>query len=109
MRDVQNGRLLGYTWPSELNVNTLRYTTGAQSADGGSFEQLTVQARSGRDWMEVKNLSLSPAYPADASVPAFTTFVLRFDAVVTDGVRIDGKPGGTQHYTSLAELSAHFE
>lgn len=99
----------GYTWPTALHVNTLRYTTGEESANGGYFEQLTVQVRNGRDWVNVKNLSLSPAYPGDASVPAFTTYTLTFDEVVGDGVRIDGKPGGSQHYTSLAELSAHYE
>lgn len=99
----------GYTWRHALHINTLRYTTGAQSANGGFFEQLTVQVRSGRDWVVVNNLSLIPAYPGDASVPAFTTYTLRFDDVVSDGVRIDGKPGGSQHFTSVAELSVHFE
>jgi hypothetical protein len=37
------------------------------------------------------------------------TFTLSFDAAVTDGVRIFGRPGGSQYFTSTAELGVYYE
>jgi hypothetical protein len=99
----------GYTWSKAQRINTLRYTTGAQMPDGGFFEQLGVQVRKGAAWVDVALTGTEPQYPANASTPAYTTYRLRIEDVATDGVRIYGKPGGSAHYTSLAELSVHFE
>jgi hypothetical protein len=107
--DTKTEDYWGYTWSQQLRVNELRYTTGAQSADGGFFEQLGVQVRKGRDWVDVASLSVTPPYAAGPTVPAFTTFTLKFEAVETDGVRVYGRPGGTAHYTSLAELGVYYE
>jgi hypothetical protein len=99
----------GYTWPQVQRINTLRYTTGRQSAAGGFFEQLRVQIRTGNGWEDVSITSIRPSYPGTTETPAFTTYTLRFDTVVSDGIRVFGKPGGSFHYTSIAELSVHFE
>jgi hypothetical protein len=99
----------GYTWTQAQQLNTLRYTTGKQAAVGGYFEQLGVQIRKGSDWVNVPLKSVEPAYPGNSDTPEFTTYTLRFDTVVSDGVRVFGQPGGSDHYTSIAELSAHFE
>lgn len=99
----------GYTWPTALYVNTLRYTTGAQQANGGYFAELGVQVRIGASWIDVAIDSIDPEYPASAQTPAFTTFTLRFGTVLTDGIRIHGRPGGAEHYTTIAELSVHHE
>lgn len=99
----------GYTWATMQRVNTLRYTTGQQRSDGGHFEQLGVQVRKGKDWVDVPLSGMDPQYPADTSTPAFTTYTLRFEEVATDGIRLYGKPGGSGYYTSLAELSVHLE
>jgi hypothetical protein len=98
----------GYTWPKALRINTLRYTTGKQAADGGGFEQLGVQVRRGADWVETRIQSVDPVYPG-AATPAFTTYTLHLETTETDGVRIHGKPLGTDHFTSIAELSVHLE
>jgi hypothetical protein len=99
----------GYTWAKALHINTLRYTPGELSAQGGYFEQLTVQTRNGASWVDVPLRSVEPANFVPRQVAEFTTYTLRFDDIVTDGVRIFGKPGGSEHFTSLAELSVHFE
>ncbi|HKP63649.1 MAG TPA: DUF4185 domain-containing protein [Polyangiales bacterium] len=99
----------GYTWPNALRLNTLRYTTGNVSAAGGWLEQLAVQVRRGTEWVPVEELSIMPRYTESAELPAHTTFTLRFADTVTDGVRIVGRPGGTQSFSSIAELAASFE
>ena len=107
--DTKTEDFWGYTWPKAHRVNTVRYTTGRQRAAGGFFETLTVQSRQGTSWVEVPLTSADPVYPGTAATPALSTFTLRFDAITTDGIRIYGKPGGSDRYTSLAELSVHFE
>jgi hypothetical protein len=99
----------GYTWTKSLRINSLRYTTGKQQAAGGYYEQLGVQIRQGSEWVNIPLTSVEPAYPASADTPEFTTYSLRFDPVTTDGIRVFGKPGGTDRYTSIAELSVHFQ
>lgn len=99
----------GYTWAKALHMNALRYTPGEQSAQGGFFEQLTVQKRQGDSWVDVPLSAVEPANFVPREIAAFTTYTLRFDAIVTDGIRISGRPGGSEHFTSIAELSVHYE
>jgi hypothetical protein len=99
----------GYTWPKTLHIDALRYTTGHKTSEGGWFEGLTVQVRRGAAWVPVSNVQIEPSYSHDANVADFTTFTLKFDPVTADGVRLIGKPGGSGTFTSIAELSAHFE
>jgi hypothetical protein len=99
----------GYTWPKSLYLNTLRYTTGKQLPTGGYFEQLGLQVRHESEWIDVPWFDVQPAYPGTAETTPFTTYTLRFSPVIGNGIRIHGQPGGTEHYTSIAELSAHFE
>lgn len=99
----------GYTWPKSFNLDLLRYTTGRKTSEGGWFEDLTVQYRRGDEWVPVTNLRIEPSYSFDMDVPDTTTFDLHFDAVATDGIRLYGKPGGSGTFTTIAELSAHYE
>jgi hypothetical protein len=99
----------GYTWPKTLHVNKLRYTNGRKTAEGGWFDELTVQVRHEGEWIAATNVHVEPTYPHDVSLPDYTTFTLSFDEVATDGVRLFGKPGGSGSFTSIAELSAHYE
>jgi hypothetical protein len=107
--DCKTEDFWGYTWPQLMHLNTLRYTTGAMAADGGWFSQSSVQVRHGKDWVAVHGLHVSPAFPNDASLPDHTTYTFSFDAEISDGVRVWGTPGGSSYYTSIAELTAHYE
>jgi hypothetical protein len=107
--EQKNHDYWGYTWPSAHYVNTLRYTTGAQHTDGGYFDKLGVQARIGTSWIDIAVKDVEPEYPGTAETPAFATYTLRFSTVLTDGIRIHGRPGGSEHYTTIAELSVHHE
>lgn len=99
----------GYTWPKSLYFDAVRYTSGHKTAEGGWFEALEVQVRRGETWVPVTNLRIDPMYPGDAGVPDFATYTLKFDAITGDGLRLFGKPGGSGAFTSIAELSVHYE
>ncbi len=99
----------GYTFPHQVNANVVHYTTGTMASDGGWFAELRVQVRQGTEWVDVTHQKITPAYPNDATTPANTTYTLSFDAVSSDGVRIAGTPGGSSHFTSIAELGVSYE
>lgn len=99
----------GYTWPSALFMNELRYATGAISEDGGWFKNLRVEVRRGAGWQPVTGLTVDPLYTYDEFVPPNTLFTLRFDAVSGDGIRIVGAPGGPYRMTSISELGVFYK
>jgi hypothetical protein len=99
----------GYTWPRTLRVNEVRYTTGANTSAGGWFQDLTVQVRRGRAWVAVEDLTITPSYAFDDSVPDNTTYTLRFKEETTDGVRLYGAPGGRNRFTTISELVVLYE
>jgi hypothetical protein len=54
----------------------------------------------------VSGLQISPAYPGNNGV-GFETFLLKFDQVVGDQIRIYGVPGGTHAFISVGELRVY--
>ncbi|BDZ51402.1 hypothetical protein GCM10025867_36430 [Frondihabitans sucicola] len=102
----------GYTFSRSYWMNRVVYTTGAMADDGGWFSGfaggLRVQVRRGFTWEDVERSRIAPAYPYSASAGAFTTYTLTFDETWGDGIRIIGEPGGSAHYTSIAELEVFF-
>jgi hypothetical protein len=99
----------GYTFPHAVRVDELRYTTGAQSKEGGAFTRIGVEVRHGKVWEPVTGLRTTPAYPLSGTAPASTTYTFQFDETVCDGIRVAGKPGGSSHFTSIAELGVYLE
>ncbi len=68
---------------------------------GGYFLNLTVEVRSGGDFVEVANLQFSE--PLD-KYEYFQTIELAFHPMAGDAVRIRGDAGGNWEYTSIVEL-----
>jgi hypothetical protein len=99
----------GYTWAAPVNLNKLVYATGTRYTQGGWFKSIDVQVRHGEAWVSVPRVSITPAYPYDATLPANAVFTLRFDDVTGDGIRIAGKPGGSNYFTTMSELAAYYE
>jgi hypothetical protein len=99
----------GYTWAAPVNLNKLVYATGTRYTQGGWFKTIDVQVRHGEAWVSVPRVSITPAYPYDATLPANAVFTLRFDDVTGDGIRIAGKPGGSNYFTTMSELAAYYE
>ena len=98
----------GWTWARPQHLNAVEYTTGITFPDGGWFDDLAVEVHHGSEWTPVTGLSIAPAYPHDASIPAHTTFTLRFDDESGDGVRIVGRPGGAARFTTISDLAAFY-
>ncbi|TDD51711.1 DUF4185 domain-containing protein [Saccharopolyspora elongata] len=100
----------GYVWQDEYWIDRVVYTTGSMFSDGGWFARdLTVQVRQGANWVGVSGLTTAPAYPYDSTAGPNKTYVLAFDPIAGDGVRITGIPGGTATFTSIAELEVYFD
>jgi len=96
---------IGYSFPTPRTLNRLVFQEGLHSASGGWFDSMNVQVHVADNWVSVTNLIVSPAYPATNGV-SFQTYYMSFDPIVADGIRIEGMPGGSSHYISVAELRA---
>jgi hypothetical protein len=99
----------GYTWPKNYNLNKVVYTTGQMFPDGGWFAgNLRVQVRRGADWIDVGGATVTPAYPYDNSAGPFKSYTISFPQTWGDGIRVIGTPGGSQSFTSIAELEVYY-
>ncbi|GAA3191535.1 hypothetical protein GCM10010451_46770 [Streptomyces virens] len=98
----------GYTWPRQYHLNRVAYTTGRMFGDGGWFSSAPrVQVRRDGVWTDVTGQSVTPSYPTSSAAGTNRTYVFDFDTTSGDGVRIVGGSGGTQTFTSIAELEVH--
>ncbi len=94
----------GYTWDKAYNMNKVVYTTGRIFPDGGNFKDMKIQVRQNFNWVDVTGFSMSPGpTPGD-----YVTYTFTFNDIVGDGVRLIGTPGGTECFTSIAELEVYY-
>ncbi|MEV6286727.1 DUF4185 domain-containing protein [Kribbella sp. NPDC051770] len=99
----------GVTWPRTYNLNQVVYTTGRMFGDGGWFASAPrVQVRRNGVWTDVTGQTVSPAYPTSSAAGTNRAYTFRFTPTPGDGVRVIGAPGGTQTFTSIAELEAYY-
>lgn len=94
---------IGYVYAADHSFTRLVFQEGLHFWDGGWFDSLTVHVRRDGLWTEVTGLSVSPAYPGEPGA-SFQTYVLSFDPVLGDGIRLHGAPGGFADFISVAEL-----
>ena len=94
---------IGYEYPTEFVFGQVVFQEGIDPGDGGFFEIFTVQVRQNGIWLEAPNVTITPSYAGGDGV-AYNTYVLDFDPVLGDGIRIHGPPGGTASFISVAEL-----
>ena len=94
---------VGYEFPARRTFTGVIFQDGPISTDGGWFDTLSVQVRSGGTWKGVTKLQTAPAYDS-ACGPSFETYILRFTAASGDAIRILGTPGGTSRYITVGEL-----
>lgn len=100
----------GYTWPQAMNLNKLVYTTGEVGELGGWFlNEPRVQVRQDGRWVDVEGAKTSPRFRNGAAGGSFQQYTVTFPPVVGDGVRIVGTPGGDRTYSSIAEMSVHYD
>ncbi len=99
----------GYAWQRPYHMNTLVYTSGRIFPDGGWFAAPPrVQVRQNFRWVDVKKLSVMPAYPGNESAGPNKTYTFRFETTSGDGIRLIGQPGGGRAFTSIAELEVYY-
>ena len=102
-RDVLFESLVFYEGEYDLGGSPNAYP-GDVAAQGGYFEDLTVEVFAGGAWTPVTGLIFSEALDEFAF---YQTITLSFDSVVGDAVRIRGTAGGEWEYTSIIELEAY--
>ncbi|MEU6090030.1 hypothetical protein ABZ865_25105 [Streptomyces sp. NPDC047085] len=99
----------GYTWPRTYRLNEVAYTTGTMFGDGGWFSSAPrIQVRQNGVWTDVTGQRVTPTLPTSSAAGTNRTYVFDFDATTGDGVRVIGGSGGTQTFTSIAELEAYY-
>lgn len=97
--------------PRPVELNTLRMTMGIPYRDGGWWTSFRIEYRRGDRWEPVRSPTSHPEYPShDSPVDRrpYTPYVITFDDIRTDGVRVVGRPGGIAQFTSIARLSGYF-
>lgn len=99
----------GYQWPRPYNLDEVLYETGKMFPNGGWFKTTPrVQVLQDFRWVDVAGVNVSPEYPANASAGDHATYVFRFPRTWGYGVRIFGNPGGSGHFSSIAQLGVYF-
>ena len=83
--------------------NKVAFQEGMHFFDGGWFTTLTVQVRQNGQWVNVSNLSITPAYAGNDGV-SYETYTLTFTAIQGEGIRLYGTPGGSAAFISVGEL-----
>ncbi|NLX12673.1 MAG: ADP-ribosylglycohydrolase family protein [Phycisphaerales bacterium] len=75
-----------------------------EGLNGGYFDTLDVEVRTGQGWVSVQNLMFSE--PLDP-FKAYQVIDLTFDRLWGIGIRIRGTAGGAHEYTTITELVVH--
>lgn len=109
-----NDDWIGYALPAppgeEFRFTRVEFQEGKHFVDGGWWEDLRVEVRQGGTWSTVPGVTITPAYPFALAGQAFfdgvnyQSYVLRFDPVAGDALRLRGNPGGSANFTSVGEL-----
>jgi hypothetical protein len=98
---------IGYEYGTTQTFNRVVFQEGMHFFDGGWFTTLKVQVRQGTNWVDVTNLSITPAYPGINDGTNYQTYTLRFAATSGNGIRIFGTPGGSAAFISVGELHVY--
>ncbi|WP_156251256.1 DUF4185 domain-containing protein [Pseudactinotalea terrae] len=95
----------GIELPHPVVIDEVVMVPGPTPDDGGWFEGVpAVEVRIDGVWSALGGVTVSPAYPGDASAADEAEYRFTFEPVAVDGVRIAGTPGGSGCYTTIAEL-----
>ncbi|MCK4342344.1 MAG: exo-alpha-sialidase [Phycisphaerae bacterium] len=100
--DQGNEDWMGYEFTYAREFHSLTFQEGMHFVDGGWFDTLQVQVRVNGLWTNVANLSSNPNYPGNNGVN-FETFILTFDPLSGDAIRIYGDPGGSANFIGFGE------
>jgi cysteine-rich repeat protein len=97
---------IGYEYATNQRFGQVVFQEGKNFEDGGYFLWVTVQVRQDGSWIEAPGVTITPAYAVNDGIH-FNTYVLDFDPVVGDAIRIYGAPGGSKYFISIGELEVY--
>jgi hypothetical protein len=97
---------IGYTYTASNVFRQVLFQEGRHFWNGGWFDSLIVQARQNGVWSSVSGLTFTPIYPGVNAV-SYESFTLSFAPVTADGIRIYGRPGGSDDFISVGELRVY--
>jgi AraC-like DNA-binding protein len=97
-------------FPEPALCNCIEMTMECPNRDGGWWASLVVEYWDADldKWLPVSAFEITPPYHFTDEPQGrrpYETHALMFNEVVTDGVRLIGKPGGLAQFTSLAHLA----
>ena len=89
-----------------MRISRLTYYAGPVFENGGWFETIGVEYRDGDgQWKSVERFRSSPPYSPENARKGKVRFTFKFKPVTIRAVRIVGKPGGPDQFTSIYELA----
>lgn len=97
---------IGYTFGAPQTFTRVVFQEGKHFADGGWFTSLRIQVRQNGTWNTVPT-SPVPVYPNVNNGVSFETYAFDLAPTIGDGIRIDGTPGGSAAFISVAELEVY--
>lgn len=108
----------GYQWDELKTINMLNLHMGSVEENGGWFTSINVEYNDmSGNWNSVNNLKMMPELLSGETrfnKAHFIEYILTFDSVRTNAIRIIGEAGGAEHwfsdlahFTSITELSVH--
>jgi hypothetical protein len=100
----QDDDWIGYQFARNKTFSRVMFQEGMHFWNGGWFESLGVEVRRDGAWLDVANLTITPAYARGEDGSHFESYQLDFDAITGDAIRIIGAPGGLNRYFSVGEL-----
>lgn len=101
--DQGNEDWIGYSFAQPRQFTGLLFQEGIHFWDGGWFDDVRVQVRSGALWQDVSGMAFTPAYDGDDGVH-YETHEISFTPTSGNGIRIIGDPGGVASFISVGEL-----
>ena len=99
------------TFPKAVVANCIEMTMGFAYRNGGWWTSLAVETLDDHGcWRPVEHLVCLPSYnirDARGERRPYETYVLTFDAADTRALRLIGRPGGLDQFTSLARIAVY--
>jgi len=108
----------GYQWDSPVTIGLVDFHTGSMEENGGWFTSINVECMNDSgQWVNVEDLKSTPELLPGLdrfNKAHFIEYILTFNPVTTQAIRIIGDAGGVNHwysklthFTSITELSVH--
>ncbi len=108
----------GYERKDKKEISLISFHIGAMEEMGGWFTSLGVEYKNDNgEWTKIERLQMTPPLiegAAPYNKPHFAEYLISFEPILTNAIRIIGEAGGASHwkdksihFTSITELSVY--